>query len=135
MVALFQVQAHAVNDDVVQVQGALVGDGPSNLSLQEGGGGLQRLAVLGVSVDQLKQVLGLSAVTRKQVVNAGQGPAVGAGNLAGAGGDLVQARSTHQGQALGAGGVYLGLLHAEGEVDGVGSHHAVGGQLTAGDGG
>ena len=40
VVAVLQVQAHAVNDDVVQVQGALVGDGPSNLSLQEGGGGL-----------------------------------------------------------------------------------------------
>ena len=40
VVAVLQVQAHAVNDDVVQVQGALVGDGPNNLSLQEGGGRL-----------------------------------------------------------------------------------------------
>lgn len=115
------------------MQGTFVADSEDDVCTQELGCLSQGSTEGGVSVDESAEVLNLRAVTLEQVGDTVLIPAVTLCVACTVSSDCVVAVCTDQADGCGHGGVLLSLL-AQCEVDSVGSHDTVGGELAACDG-
>ena len=115
------------------MQGTFVADSEDDVCTQELGCLSQGSTEGGVSVDESAEVLNLRAVTLEQVGDTVLIPAVTLCVACTVSSDCMVPICADQADVCGYGGVLLSLL-AQCEVDSVGSHDTVGGELAACDG-
>ena len=115
------------------MQGTFVADSEDDVCTQELGCLSQGSTEGGVSIDESAEVLNLRSVTLEQVGDTVLIPAVTLCVACTVSSDCVVAVCTDQADGCGHGGILLSLL-AQCEVDSVGSHDTVSGELAACDG-